>query len=170
MKTIVISDIHGDIDALDKIIYKMDKQDIDKLIVLGDFCSYDGSSDNIVKRINTIKKKMICVKGNCDTDKFINDVGIDFALYRNIRFGEYNITITHGHVYNDYFLPPNCSNNLFMGHTHRKCLIKDDRVVANPGSVAKPRDGVKSYIFIEDDTVFLKDMDDNVIDSCNLVH
>lgn len=169
MKIIVISDIHGDLVSLNEIIDKLYKFNIDKLIVLGDFCSYYSNSLDIADRLNDFKSMMIAVRGNSDNNEFINHLNIDLPLIRNITVNNHIITITHGHTYNEYHLPEQCGNIFLSGHTHRKKLEKiNNIIIANPGSLGRPRDGSKSYILIDEKSIYLKNMQDNTIKSLNL--
>ena len=169
MKVMIVSDIHGDINVLEWIIYKVNNDHIDKLIILGDFCGYGDDSIDIAKRLNTIRDKIICVRGNCDTDKFIECLDIDMPIYQNININGLVVTLTHGHIYNGYYLPKNCSDILISGHTHRSLIDNVNNVLClNPGSIAKPRDGIKSYILINGYDLYIKDINENIIDSCNL--
>ena len=164
MKMLIISDIHGDIESLDLIIEKITKFKIDKLIILGDLCSYYSSSFDIADKLDSLKPMIEVVKGNCDTDEFINYFGIDMPIIKNISLNNKMITITHGHIYNQYNLPKNCGEIFLSGHTHRKELVKiNNRIIANPGSIGRPRDGSKSYLLIDDKGIYLKDLSDNII-------
>lgn len=170
MKTIIISDIHGDIDALNSILYKIEIDNVEKLIILGDFCGYGSDSIDIANRLNCYKDKLICVRGNCDTDKFMRCFDIDLPIYQNIRINNISMTITHGHIYNPYYLPDMCGNILISGHTHRSSIKKIDNILCiNPGSISRPRDGLKSYALIDNNNIlYIKDINDNIIDYCNL--
>lgn len=169
MKIMVISDIHGDINALNYIINIVEKEAINKMICLGDFCSYYDDSLDIANRLNSIKDKLICVKGNCDTDTFAQKLQVDLPIYNNIRINNYLVTITHGHIYNSYYLPVKHGDIIISGHTHRKEIKHSNGLlILNPGSISRPRDGIASYILIDNNNIYLKDMNDNILDSCNL--
>ncbi|MDO4963519.1 MAG: metallophosphoesterase, partial [bacterium] len=70
MKYMVISDIHGDIYALDKVLDIYVKESCSKLLILGDLFSYNSSYHDsfIIDRLNSMKNNIICVRGNCDYD------------------------------------------------------------------------------------------------------
>lgn len=164
MKVLVISDIHGDLVSLNEIIDKLYKYNIDKLIVLGDFCSYYSDSLDIAHKINDFKDIIFAVRGNVDTDTFINNIDIDLPIVRNININNHIITITHGHIYNPFNLPPSCGDVFLSGHTHRKSLTKsNNKFIANPGSLGRPRDGSKSYILITENGIYLKNLNDDII-------
>lgn len=165
MKAIVISDIHGDLDVLNSIIDKIYKYNIDKLIILGDYCSYYNDSIDIAQRLNNFKSIIECVRGNSDTAYFLKNFNLETPTLKNINFNNITVTLTHGHLYNENLLPTNCGKILFQGHTHKKFIHKHNNlIVANPGSIAKPRDGVASYIYIDEKKLYIKDMNDNIIE------
>ena len=169
MKIMIISDIHGDINALNHIINILENESIDKLICLGDFCSYYDDSLDIANRLNSIKDKLICVRGNCDTEVFVNTLQADLPIYNNIMINNHPITITHGHIYNPHYLPKKHGNIIISGHTHRKEIkYNNGLLILNPGSISRPRDGIASYILINNNNIYLKDINDNIIDSRNL--
>lgn len=164
MKAIVISDIHGDLISLNKIIDKLYQFNIDKLIILGDLCSYYSNSLEIANRLNDFKSMLIGVRGNAETDEFIKTIDIELPIIQNFIFNNQNITITHGHIYNSHKLPNNCGNLFLSGHTHRKSLnLINKKIIANPGSLGQPRDGSKSYLLIDEYGIYLKDLNDNTI-------
>lgn len=64
MKFGVISDIHGNIKALDAVLKELQTKKIDKIICLGDFIGGAAKSEEVVQRIIQMKDKCICVRGN----------------------------------------------------------------------------------------------------------
>lgn len=64
MKIGVISDIHGNINALDAVLGELKSKKIEKIICLGDLIGGAAKSENVVQRIMQIKDKCICVRGN----------------------------------------------------------------------------------------------------------
>ena len=170
MKAIVISDIHGDINALNEIIEKIYKLNVDKFIILGDFCSYYGDSLDIAKRLNEFRLIIEAVRGNADTPSFIEHSNLELPIIKNIILNNQIITISHGHIYNEYNLPPNHGNIFLSGHTHRKILkFEKGIIIANPGSIGNPRDGSSGYIIIDDKFIKLYGIEDNLITSLKLL-
>ena len=51
------------------------------------------------------------------------------------------------------------------GHTHVGAIEKiGDKIIANPGSISKPRGGsCKSYIIIDEENIILKKLDGEII-------
>lgn len=177
MKIMFISDIHGITTNLEKIKDIYDNGNFDKLVVLGDlyyggFNTFDmnGFNNKVVKEfLSNYKDKMICMKGNCDSEL---DITIsDFPINRDlslINVDGNDIYLTHGDRYN--------KNNFSMrgvlmyGHYHVPSINKiGDMVYVCVGSVSLPRDGNSaSYGVYEDKTITLYTIDGEVIDSVSL--
>ncbi|SQC01456.1 phosphoesterase [Clostridium tetanomorphum] len=51
MKIAVISDIHGNIFALDNVLCDIDKKSVDCIINLGDFVGYGSFPNEVIERI-----------------------------------------------------------------------------------------------------------------------
>lgn len=64
MKIGIISDIHGNIKALDAVLKELENQNVNKIICLGDLIGGAPMSEKVVQRIINIKDKMLAVKGN----------------------------------------------------------------------------------------------------------
>ena len=100
MKYMVISDIHGNINNLKKVlcIYKQEK--CNKLIILGDLLDYDINNDtNIINILNNKKDEIICVSGNCDIN--INNNLFEMPNITNINLNDKLAILTHGHLYSE---------------------------------------------------------------------
>ena len=63
MKIGIISDIHGNTEALKKVIEELDGK-VEKIICLGDMISGTPKSEQVVKLIMDLKDKVIAVRGN----------------------------------------------------------------------------------------------------------
>ena len=70
MKYMVISDIHGGINNLNKVLDIYVKEHCSKLLILGDLFNYgiDLNKEDIVNRLNLMKENIIAVSGNCDNN------------------------------------------------------------------------------------------------------
>lgn len=64
MRVGVISDIHGNINALDAVLKELENRNIDKIICLGDLIGGAPKSEQVVQKMITIKDKSIVVRGN----------------------------------------------------------------------------------------------------------
>lgn len=71
MKLAIISDIHGNISALEAALKELEKQDVNKIICLGDLIGGAPFSEQVVQKIMQIKDKLIIVRGN--REKYITE-------------------------------------------------------------------------------------------------
>lgn len=85
MKIAAISDIHGNIYSLMKVLEDIDEQKVDLVVCLGDLVGYGPHPNEVVSLIK--RREMPCIKGNYDSSvvdgafTFIRDTSINsFAL------------------------------------------------------------------------------------------
>lgn len=85
MKIGIISDIHGNIYALMRVLEDLDDQKVDTIICLGDLVGYGPHPNEVVSMIR--RKNIICIKGNYDASvvdgayTYIRDTAINsFSL------------------------------------------------------------------------------------------
>lgn len=167
MKVMVISDIHGNIECLNKALEMYNKEKADNLVILGDFAGYYFSSGDfeVAEILNNMAGSIIAVKGNCDSDNINKILNFDLAYIKDININNIPTTITHGHIYNRNNLPSDCGKIFLYGHTHCGFIEKQRNIIiANPGSISKPRSGsAKSYIIIDEEKIFLKNLNGEII-------
>lgn len=167
MKVMCISDIHGNIECLKKAIEQFKNENAEKLIILGDFSSYYFSSTDfeIAEILNNMANSIIAVKGNCDNFEIDGIFNFGLTYIRNIIINNIKITLTHGHIYNRNNLPQECGQIFLCGHTHVGSIEKiGDKIIANPGSISKPRGGSsRSYIIINEENIILKKLEGEAI-------
>ena len=172
MKVICISDIHGNIECLNKAIEKFGEENADKLIILGDFSSYYFSSNDfeVAEILNNMAGAIVAIKGNCDSFDTDNLFNFTLGYLKTIDINGIKVTITHGHMYNRNNLPENCGEIFLSGHTHIGNIEKiNGKIIANPGSISKPRGGTrKSYIIIDEGKIELKSLDGETIKKLNV--
>ena len=172
MKIMCISDIHGNIECLKKAIDRFREENAEKLIILGDFSSYYFSSSDfeVAEILNNMAGSIIAVRGNCDSSEQENLFHFSLGLVKTIEINGIKVTLTHGHVYNRNNLPENCGDIFLSGHTHVGMIEKiGDRIIANPGSISKPRGGTKkSYIIIDEEKIELKELNGETIKSIKI--
>lgn len=167
MKVMVISDIHGNIEYLNKALDRYKEEEAEKLLILGDFGGYVHSSTDyeVAEALNNMAGAIIAVKGNCDSE-YIDDI-FNFSLtyIKTIEINNIKITLTHGHIYEPYNLPNECGKIFLFGHTHRGMIEQlGEKNIANPGSISKPRGGTKhSYLIIDEENIYLKDLQGKTI-------
>ena len=73
---------------------------------------------------------------------------------------------THGHKYNIDNKVDNI-DVLVYGHFHTGFIKKENDVIyINSGSISLPKNDTKnSYLVIDEQSIYLKDLDNNIIDS-----
>lgn len=173
MKYLVISDIHGSKYYANKINEIYQKENPDKIILLGDLY-YHGPRNSLTKEynpmevakiLNNLKEKILCVKGNCDAevDEMISDFKFNDNIYMNNKGLKF--LFTHGHKYNINNIPDNV-DVLIYGHLHTGFIKEKDGVIyVNSGSISLPKNDTKnSYLIIDENKIILKDIDGNTID------
>lgn len=64
MKIGIISDIHGNVKALNEVLKKLESENVNKIICLGDMIGGAPRSEDVVKKIMELKDKVIIVRGN----------------------------------------------------------------------------------------------------------
>lgn len=172
MKVMCISDIHGNIECLNRAIERFREENAEKLLVLGDFSSYYHSSSDfeVAEILNNMAGSIVAVKGNCDNSSIDNLFHLGLGYLRTIEINGIKVTLTHGHIYNRSNIPENCGDIFLSGHTHVGMIEKiGDRIIANPGSISKPRGGTKkSYLTIDEEKVELKTLGGELIKSVNI--
>ena len=116
MKIMCISDIHGNIECLKKIVERFREENAEKLLILGDFSSYYFSSSNfeVAEVLNNMAGTIIAVRGNCDSLEADNLFHFGLGLLKTIDVNGKKITLTHGHVYNRYNMPENSRRYFFV--------------------------------------------------------
>ena len=108
MKYLIASDIHGSAYYCEKLLEQFEKQNADKLILLGDILYHGARNDPpfgyepkvVIDMLNDISDKIICVRGNCDSD--VDQTVLEFPImaeYALMPYKDKTILITHGHKY-----------------------------------------------------------------------
>lgn len=169
MKYMVISDIHGGIYNLDKVLDIYVKEHCSKLLILGDLFNYgfDLNKDDIVNRLNLMKENIIAVSGNCDNN--IKGILFDMPFINNVVLNNKKITITHGHLYNKEYLLNLDTDIVFVGHSHIPVIEKiGDIVYCNPGSITKSRSGDNSFIIVDENKITIRTLENMVLEEVNI--
>ncbi len=176
MKLLIASDIHGDLDSIEKVLAEFKKEECDKLLLLGDLLYHGPRNDlpktyspkAVIELLNANKDVILCVRGNCDTE--VDQMVLDFPIladYSCVFTDGLEIFATHGHRYNTQTPPPLRKGAILLhGHTHvLKCEeFGDENFYLNPGSVALPKENnPRSYMVYENRTFTVKDFEGNTI-------
>lgn len=170
MKTGLISDIHGNYEALCAVLSELDRLRVDRVYCLGDVVGYYSQVNECCDELR--KREIPCLMGNhdwymvsggvCLRSKSVNDC---LAYQRKVITDENlkwldsfpvqrrvdNIQMVHAgwaDPIDEYFEPREeyfslIPGQLFVsGHTHIQSLnVWPTRTHCNPGSVGQPRDG-----------------------------
>ncbi|MBO5940960.1 MAG: phosphodiesterase [Kiritimatiellae bacterium] len=153
MKILFLSDIHGVPSTLEQALAAAEPLGYDRLVLLGDLLYHgprNGVPDfydpvKVVKILNGLKDKIIAVRGNCDAE--VDQMMFEFPMmgdYAVLELGKEKFFLTHGHLWNEFKLPPLGTGTILAhGHTHVPELKTLDcgLAVFNPGSVSLPKGG-----------------------------
>lgn len=71
MKIAVISDIHGNVEALSTFLKDVDSENVDTIICLGDLVGYGPYPNEVISLIK--EKHILCIKGNYDNSVVDNE-------------------------------------------------------------------------------------------------
>ena len=167
MKWLIASDIHGNAACCKKLMEAYDREGADRLLLLGDVLYHglgDGDKRAVADMLNAIAADVTCVQGNCDSE---SDMAmLDFPMtddYVTIFVGSKKVFATHGHIYNNTYLPPAMEEGdvLLTGHTHVPATEPHPHYLYfNPGSVSRPQWGSeRGYMTLEDGTFLWKTLD-----------
>ena len=103
MKLLIVSDIHGSGYYANKLLEIVEKENPDKIVLLGDLY-YHGPRNPLTEKygpmevaniLNSLKDKILAIKGNCDAE--VDEMISEFPLQENIQMkaNGYNLfTIT----------------------------------------------------------------------------
>lgn len=138
-----VSDIHGNMEALEAILALAEKAEADRLLIAGDLCP--GKLSFALRLLNA-SFPYVAVKGNCDRIWDFMGCGLPVpkeSVYFEMPDGRH-IGMTHGHsIYSPEDFPfPLVKGDVFIqGHSHVPSLFTDERGIIhlNPGSPSRPR-------------------------------
>lgn len=151
MKIIIASDIHGSAYYCEQLLQAYDREEGDRLLLLGDILYHGPRNDlpkgyapkEVIEMLNDRKEELLCVRGNCDTE--VDQMVLNFPIladYCILSVGERMIFATHGHTHNEQNLPMLKKGDILLhGHTHVPvCKETELYVYLNPGSVSIPKE------------------------------
>ena len=168
----IASDIHGSAYYCKKMLEAFDREQADRLLLLGDILYHGPRNDlpkeyapkEVIKMLNERKNRIFCVRGNCDTE--VDQMVLEFPIladYAILPVGERLIYATHGHHFNLNALPPMQPRDILLhGHTHIPVweTFGDGNLYLNPGSVSIPKAGSEhSYMILQNGEAVWKNLD-----------
>jgi putative phosphoesterase len=162
MKILFLSDIHGVPSTLEQALAAAEPLAYDRIVLLGDLL-YHGPRNGVpnfydpvkvVSILNSLKDRITAVRGNCDAE--VDQMMFEFPMmadYAILETQKDTFFLTHGHLWNEFKLPPiGMGTILAHGHTHVPELKKLEcgLTVFNPGSISLPKGGSsKSFGFYD---------------------
>lgn len=180
MKLMFASDIHGSEFFCKKMLEAYDREQAEKLILLGDLLYHGPRNDlpkdyapkSVIAMLNERKEELLCVRGNCEAE--VDQMVLDFPVmadYMILYLEGHMALVTHGHNHNLDHLPPMKSSDLLIhGHTHvYKAEQTESCIYLNPGSISIPKNGnTNSYMIYEDGTFTIRSLEGEILLSYKL--
>lgn len=153
MKYLIVSDIHGSLPALEKVLELYERWGCEMLCLLGDVLNYgprNGLPEGldplaIAQRLNAMADHVVALRGNCDSE--VDQMLLDFPVltdYVMLVDGGRRLFLTHGHIYNEERLPKAGVDAFFYGHTHLPHITPKTAgrpLICNTGSPTFPKGG-----------------------------
>ena len=160
MKLIIASDIHGSAYWCGQLMELVEKENPDKLILLGDLLYHGPRNDlpkeyapkQVIPMLSKYKDIILAVRGNCEAE--VDQMVLPFpclADFSQLYVDGKLLYLTHGHHHNPDNLPPLTEGSVFLyGHTHVKLdELRNGIRCMNPGSVSIPKDGSHSCLIFD---------------------
>lgn len=180
MKLMFASDIHGSSYYCKKIKEIYEKENCEKLILLGDLLYHGPRNDlpkdynpkKVINILNSMKNEILCVRGNCDCE--VDQMVLEFPILADYIFlylDNKAVFITHGHKYNSSYLPPLKPGNILIhGHTHIQAFEDNGNYIyINPGSISIPKNGNEnSYMTYYNKTFKIKNLNMKTINEFSI--
>lgn len=170
MKLFIASDIHGSMHWCGKMLDVFNRENADRLVILGDILYHGPRNDlpegyepkAVIDALNPLADRIICVRGNCDTE--VDQMVLKFPIMQKTALlfdGSTALYLNHGHDREilENSLPCGCV--LLCGHTHVPAAKEENgHWYLNPGSVSIPKeDSQHSYMIYEDGVFTWKNLD-----------
>ncbi len=165
MKLLIASDIHGSARWCRKLLEAWDRENPDRVVLLGDLLYHGPRNDlpeeycpkEVLRMLNERREQILCVRGNCDTE--VDQMVLEFPLmadYALVCADGCRMYATHGHVYHPDRLPPLREGDVLLyGHTHVPAAETRSGILClNPGSVSIPKANSPRGYMVFDSGVF----------------
>ena len=174
---VIASDIHGSATYCKRLVEIFKEEKADKLLLLGDILYHgprnplpDGYAPaEVAKLLCEIKDKIMCVRGNCDSE--VDQLVLPFNVlsdYAAVFADGLNIYLSHGHRE----VPPLSKGDIYLtGHTHVPLKADCGYIHLNPGSVSLPKENSPhSYILYKDGSFYFKTLDGKIYDTADVLN
>ena len=158
MKLMIASDLHGSAYYTRLLLEAMDREQPDRLLLLGDLLYHGPRNDlpreyapkQVIQLLNARKSQLLCVRGNCEAE--VDQMVLEFPVLSEfgVVFADgLTLYMLHGHKNLDIPVMP--GDILLCGHTHVPAVRKDgEHYDVNPGSVSIPKEGsCHGYMLLE---------------------
>ena len=158
MKLMIASDLHGSAYYTRLLLEAMDREQPDRLLLLGDLLYHGPRNDlpreyapkKVIEMLNARKSQILCVRGNCEAE--VDQMVLEFPVLSEfgVVFADgLTLYMLHGHKNLDIPVMP--GDILLCGHTHVPAVRKDgEHYDVNPGSVSIPKEGsCHGYMILE---------------------
>lgn len=158
MKLMIASDLHGSAYYTRLLLTAMDREQPDRLLLLGDLLYHGPRNDlpreyapkQVIQLLNARKSQILCVRGNCEAE--VDQMVLEFPVLSEfgVVFADgLTLYMLHGHKNLDIPVLP--GDILLCGHTHVPAVRKDgEHYYVNPGSVSIPKEGsCHGYMILE---------------------
>ncbi len=155
MKLLIASDIHGSAYWCEKLVDLIEKEQPEKIVLLGDLLYHGPRNDlprdyapkRVIPMLGAYAERILAVRGNCEAE--VDQMVLPFpcmAEYAVLVCDGVTMFLTHGHHHNVQNLPKLEKGSVFLfGHTHVKMDEMHEGIrCINPGSVSIPKDGTHS--------------------------
>lgn len=177
MKYLVVSDIHGCLPSLEKVLDFYRANSYDMMLILGDVLNYgprNGVPEGldamaIVERLNAMSDQIVAIRGNCDSE--VDQMLLSYPMMADCTMvvdGKRRYFLTHGHIYSPDNRPGKGIDVFLSGHTHLWELRRDgNTIICNTGSVTFPKDGREAtFATIEENgCVCVRKLDGSILQS-----
>ena len=172
MKWFIASDIHGSALWCRRLLARLEAEEADRVILLGDLLYHGPRNDlpegyapkEVIQLLSPLAGRVLCVRGNCEAE--VDQMVLPFPVMADYALLEQAgrlVYLTHGHLWNGQNLPPLQPGDVLLhGHTHVPCCEDAGGVrVLNPGSVSIPKAGSwHGYMTLQDGLFIWKDVAD----------
>jgi len=173
MRFLILSDIHGSLPVLERVLSFYEAGRYDMLLLLGDLLNYGPrnglptglDAQGVAKSLARFSRDIVAVRGNCDSE--VDQMLLPFPImadYAVVTDGRHRLFLTHGHIYNEGCMPAGVACEVFFyGHTHLWTLKKataERPAICNVGSPTFPKGGnPPTFATLEDGLLAVRCLD-----------